>query len=75
LANIAVAIFKVNVATAMFAKTLVNTRNSTQHTPKSRSYTLNFSHENLRTRIPHEIIKKIPVKLKVQIQGEEMVNS
>jgi hypothetical protein len=39
------------MATAMFAETLVNTKYSTWLSPESRSYTLNSSRENIRTRI------------------------
>jgi hypothetical protein len=38
------------VATAMFAETLDNTQHSTRLIPESRSYTLNSSRENQKTR-------------------------
>jgi hypothetical protein len=39
------------MATAKFAEMLVNTKHSTWLSPKSQSYTLNSSSENLQTRI------------------------
>jgi hypothetical protein len=41
-------IFRVKMATAMFAETLDNSEHSTRLSPQS--YTLNSSRENLRTR-------------------------
>jgi hypothetical protein len=43
--------FTLKMATAMFAKMLINSQHLTWLIPKSQSCTLNSSHENLRTRM------------------------
>jgi hypothetical protein len=49
-------ILTLKMATEMSAKTLDNFQHSTPLIPESRSYTLNSSRENLRTRISHKIV-------------------
>jgi hypothetical protein len=50
-ANIAVAVIRVKMTTAMFARTLFNTQNLTWLTLENQNYILNASCRNLSTRI------------------------
>jgi hypothetical protein len=49
-------IFTLKMATAMFAETVDNFKLSMWLIPESRSYTLNSSHENARTRITYHSV-------------------
>jgi hypothetical protein len=51
--------FTMKMATAMFAETLNNIQHSTRLTPESRSYTLNSSRENPRTRSTFVVLHSV----------------